>query len=572
MMNEEKTDGRKGRRAWWWLLLGAALIVLVNLRWGLAMLAWVAPLPVMRYLRLAPGWRPRAALALVLPIAWTLAVLKIVTHPLPPAAALGFGVPFGFLFLVPYLAWDWLRRRADDWRAALAFPSLMVGVEWAQAHFTPFGSWGAAAYTQLDDLALLQVTSLFGTAGVAWIVYGVAAALDRAIAYPAERRRWVGAAVGAVALAHLWGALRIAVPAKPTRVVRAAAVGTDSTAGGLPLPTAEENARIEDAIFERTRTAARSGAKLVVWTEGATVVEHEREEALLARASEAARELEIDLVVAFIAPVSLSPLLYENEYVWLRPDGRVDHRYHKHEPVPGEPAVRGTEPHRAVETSFGRASGAICYDYDFPSIAARHADLGIDLVALPSSDWQGIDPIHTQMAAVRAIEGGFSIVRSTRMGLSAGIDPYGRLRSWMSANESPERIMLVTLPATSVPTLYARIGDSLAYASLAFVAYAVGMALAGRRRDLRRALSISPSASPRLGCCARSVDRDQARGVETSPWRSTSRLLVAVGGRHGHVRNEVVRSRISRWRTPSVRESRHAGRRRELRLRPPDGR
>ena len=81
--------------------------------------------------------------------------------------------------------------------------------------------------------------------------------------------------------------------------------------------------------------------------------------------------------------------------MWIRPDGEIDHVYLKHEPVPGEPAVRGMEPMTVVETPLGRASGAICYDYDFPYLAARHARLNVDIMALPSSDWRGIDPIHT---------------------------------------------------------------------------------------------------------------------------------------------------------------------------------
>jgi hypothetical protein len=32
-----------------------------------------------------------------------------------------------------------------------------------------------------------------------------------------------------------------------------------------------------------------------------------------------------------------------------------------------------------------------------------------------ASDWHGVGPIHRQMAAVRAIEGEFSILRSTRL-------------------------------------------------------------------------------------------------------------------------------------------------------------
>lgn len=103
-------------------------------------------------------------------------------------------------------------------------------------------------------------------------------------------------------------------------------------------------------------------------------------------------------------------------------------------------------------------------------------------MVVPSSDWRGIDPIHTQMAAVRAIEGGFSVLRSTRMGLSAGIDRHGRMRGWLSSHESSERLLTVTLPASGVVTVYSRIGDALVYVGIGYVLWAATSILRRRQR------------------------------------------------------------------------------------------
>jgi apolipoprotein N-acyltransferase len=86
------------------------------------------------------------------------------------------------------------------------------------------------------------------------------------------------------------------------------------------------------------------------------------------------------------------------------------------------------------------------------------------------------------MAALRAIEGGFSLLRSTRFGLSAGFDPYGRARAWESAFDTRTRVLLASLPAQRVPTLYARIGDAFVLACAMFVAAAWSIAAALRRR------------------------------------------------------------------------------------------
>lgn len=466
-----------------WLLLGAALIVLSQLRWGLGLLAWLAPIPLLHWLRHARGVGDRLLFTAVVLAAWTLAVGKIVTEPLPLVAALGFGVPFGAFQAAAYLIADALRRRLAAPLGLLAFPATLVVCEWAQHALTEFGSWGALAYTQTDLLPLLQLASVTGLHGLAFVIGMVAAAGEDWLARrdAGSRRRLVVAAIAAVAVT-LAGSARLALATgRAAEVVTVAAIGTDWTGAGLPLPDASERARIEQGLFARTRTAAAAGARLVVWPEAALPVLPEDEPAFVARVAALARETGATVIAASIVPHSFDPLVYANGLVHARPDGAIDHAYYKHHPVPGEPAIAGTGPLPRVEVpGVGVVSEAICYDYDFPRLALGHATAGVDLVALPSSDWRGIDPIHTQMAAVRAIEGGHAIVRSTRLGLSGGIDPYGRIRGWLSHFDDDRRILLVALPRRRVETLYARLGDWL---PLACGGLLLGLVALGRRRS-----------------------------------------------------------------------------------------
>lgn len=494
------------------LLSGAALLYLSHLRWPAHALAWVAPLPWLAVLRarhaasLAPGAsredsppRPVRSLRFYLLLTalsvavWSAATYKIVTAPMPGALALAFGAPFGLIQVLPYLLWDRWIARGKEGVAVLAFGATAAVLDWAPGALTPLGVWSAVANTQVDNLPFLQIVSVTGLVGPAFLMATTAAALESGWARRAVTGAFRGAlACGIAVLAvHAWGAYRLSSQVEGP-MVRVAAVGTDATFQGLPLPDPEELTRIEDGLFTRTAEAARSGAKLVVWTEGATLVTPDREPALRARLQRAARESAVDLVASFIVPVDLAPLRYENKALWVSPAGDVVQEYLKHEPVPGEPAVRGTSPFTAIDSSVGRAALAICYDYDFPYIGLAHARLGVDLVALPSSDWAGIDPLHTQMAAIRAIEGGYSIVRSTRFGLSAGIDWKGRLRAWQSAHESSDRVLLASLPAKRAPTIYSALGD-LTVAPFAAI---LALALAGLVRLQRPARSDPSRAAP----------------------------------------------------------------------------
>lgn len=481
-----------------WLALGAALLALSHFRFGIGALGWIAPIPLLRHVRVTSGWRARLAFLMASLAGWVLALAKIATPPLSPLFAVSFALPVGVLLTFPYVLMPHVRRLGEG-ASVLAFAALMVTGEWALHTALPFGTWGAAAHTQIESLALLQLASVTGIHGVSALVYLVAASAESWLHDPGRRAPFVAAAMGVLVVVGGGQARLAAATAAGSANVRVAAVGTDSMIGAGPIPDDAELARVEAGLFERTRAAARAGASMVVWTEAATMVHPADESAFLARVGGLARDARLTVVAGYIVPHSLTPLRYANRYALLAPDGTIDHVYDKRHPVPGEPAAPGTGPLPVyVGSELGRVSGALCYDYDFPRLGLEHARLGVDLVALPSSDWRGIDPIHTQMAAIRAIEGGQSVLRSTRFGLSAGIDPHGRMRGWLSHWDEGDRVLVVSLPRHRVTTLYALGGDWFPIASVLFGLLALVAASIRRSRWYAARSPWTPSSRSRV--------------------------------------------------------------------------
>lgn len=115
--------------------------------------------------------------------------------------------------------------------------------------------------------------------------------------------------------------------------------------------------------------------------------------------------------------------------------------------------------------------------------ATAHGAAGVGLALVPSSDRRGIDPYHSKMAAVRGIEGGYSVVRPVRWATSFATDAMGRVRGAASYFEG-DRILIATVPTTLVPTLYSQVGDVLAFAGVFVVLAGAGVALI-RRREVR---------------------------------------------------------------------------------------
>ena len=451
----------------WLLITGIILMFLTHLSPGIDILAWVAMVPFLIYLSRTRGWKSRFLFTVALIVSWSLIVLKIITQPIPLVFTFLYAIPISAIHLPGYLLWAKFHDRKGS---VLLFPAVMVLLEWLQHSFTPLGSWGAISYTQVDSLVVAQILSVFGIAGLGFLIYWFNATLACFFTKDRQPIRIYVLPLTALVIVLSYGLYRVNVHDFSTvKSIRVAAIGTDSEVSGLPLPPQENNEAAVLAIFKRTRRAAEMGARVVAWTEAAFYLETNYEEAWVDSMKILAKDNNLVLYASYVIPVSRDPFRFENKFHLINPDGEIVQTYFKHQPVPGEPAVRGTSPLEIFELNEARLGGAICYDYDFPNLARGYGSLGADIIAVPSSDWRGIDPLHTKMAAFRAIEQGHSILRSTRFGLSAAINPLGEMVNQMSSFESHDQLMLGNLPVSGIRTVYNRIGDLFIYLCFTYV-------------------------------------------------------------------------------------------------------
>jgi apolipoprotein N-acyltransferase len=481
--------------AWALLVAGSALALLTGPRWGIPLLAWFAPLPFLLFARRAGSWRAWLALLGVLVLAHSLQLVPIATPPVPLVAVIGFGAPLALLRFAALGTAEIVRRRRGEGAGIAAYVTATVVFDWIGYGITPFGTWMSTANSQVESLTFLQLAAIAGLAGLGAIMAWIAGVIAMLLGTTWRRASAWHALAPAVALiaALVWGTFRMDQPL-PGRNVTVAAVVTDVGPGADGMPDDAALQANTEALFARTAAAAARGARLVVWNEAATLVHPDQEAAFLERGRTLARARAIDLVLGYAVLESEQPVLLDNKYVFISDGGEILDEYQKHHPVPGEPSIRGTGPLRVLDRPYGKVGGAICYDYDFPAMAREHARAGAELVVVPSSDWRGIDPVHTFMARVRAIEGGFSLVRPVRWGASGAFDARGRPRAWMTAIDSNDGVMMADVPVGRTPTLAATLGDApIGMAGLTLLAL-LGLALRYRRLDESR-----PAGGPDAG-------------------------------------------------------------------------
>ena len=107
-----------------------------------------------------------------------------------------------------------------------------------------------------------------------------------------------------------------------------------------------------------------------------------------------------------------------------------------------------------------RALPLICYEAIFPGDVAARDDRPGWIVNLTNDGWFGISTgpyQHLQQARLRAIEEGLPVVRAANTGISAVIDPVGRIVARLGLGL--EGVLDSSLPSAIPPTIYARTGD-----------------------------------------------------------------------------------------------------------------
>lgn len=497
---------RGGRRSWSWLLLGALLLPFMIFQNVIPAAAWLAAVFLLRFTRTQ---RARVALPVIALVGYVATLISLRGFFLRPPEVFLFALG-GALIVLPYAADTLAGRRLRGLARTLVFPAVDTAVAFLVTadQGSALGSWGATGYTQVSNLALSQSVSVVGMWGLAFVIMWTAPVVNELWEHGFDlraARAAVGPFVVVLLAMSLFGGARLAFAAPPDATVPVAALAPDrernaARAAGEVGPgprTAAERARVTaehlapaiDDLFARTRAAARSGAKIVAWSEAAGYVFVEDEQAFLDRASEVARQerIYLELGMIFILPTT-EGTTNENRSILIGPDGEVLWDYDKSTMVPGDGNALGSAVLPVVDTPYGRLSVAICFDADFPWLVRQAGRADVDILMVPSSDIGPTEAaVHDDMAVVRAIENGVSILRPTRLGTSLAIDPMGRILGSADYFVGDDQTMLATVPTQGVRTAYAVLGDIVGWMSVAAVAVGGGtLGLSALRRRARR--------------------------------------------------------------------------------------
>ncbi|GAA1016290.1 apolipoprotein N-acyltransferase [Acrocarpospora pleiomorpha] len=477
---------------WTVLVAGTALsLVAAHGRWEVAGAAWVYLILLLRFSRTSRVLPALGGIALATMVATTFWLYESGLPVLSPVLLLS--LVMALVTVLPYLLDRLLAARLPGAWATLVFPAGVVGVEYALASLSPVGNiLSSLAATQHDNLPLLQLVSVTGGYGVSFLIAWFAAVGNHLWQDGFTWRRV--APFGAVlVLVLVGGSMRLAFAAPAHESVRVAGVSPARSAleeskrarNGFPSPerlaradprvVRQVFAPVNDSLLAATEREANAGAEIVVWPEAGGAAREADRRRLIDQIAAIAVRTGAYVNAGLIVITSTSPYM-RNETVLVDPTGHARWTYEKARPVPGmDPIDPGNGRVPTADTPFGRLANVICFDADFPALMRQAAD--VDLMLVPSNDWYGFGTAHTEKAAIRAVENGYSLIRQASNGLAAVFDPRGRMLTSADYFTVTQQTMTAYVPVAGSPTPYARIGDVFAWLCLGGLAVLAGVAM-----------------------------------------------------------------------------------------------
>jgi apolipoprotein N-acyltransferase len=373
----------------------------------------------------------------------------------------------------------------DYRRALVTTPFLWVAVELARTRITGF-PWNLLGVAQVDNLALCRIASWTGVYGISFEIVLVNVALASAFLVPRGKRGAMLAAALAAAAVLQAGRLVEVPPAKAQRtallVQQNIPVGADWT-GAYFHQTLNE-------LSELTVTSAASNAaertSFVVWPESPAPF-LTNDPRFRQAVSEIARTTKSWIVSGSIGTDSVpgKPSEVFNSAILVSPTGEWTGRYDKvhlvpfgeYLPFPSLFSLAGGLTKEVGEFQAGKfrqpldAGGTelgvfICYESVFPNEVREFANHGAQVLVNISNDgWYGDSGAYAQhlnQTRMRAIENNRWLLSATDTGVTAAIDPLGRLAARVPRKE--RSALVAPYGLTSVTTFYTRHGDWFAYA------------------------------------------------------------------------------------------------------------
>ena len=414
------------------LLLGVLATTLSGLNWHLGIASWLAPVFMLFFTRN----NKKYALWLLFVgafIAGCISRTCFAVNDKSQTTIITNGLLFALPFTIPYIVDKLMYRNNRNFWYTLVFPTIVVLTEYILS--TTVGSWGLTAHTVSLGNPLAQSVSMIGLFGLGFIITWFGSLVNwinnKGIRNKATMR---GMIIYISVLFFLLGYGIIRSRKKEnTKVVHVAAITgkTDilnvfntynsvfDTLSKFPKSKIPQQifstGKEITAIISDSEEALNHKAKIVVWNEYALILNRAQQDSVVQKVCTLSEKYKAYILISFLdqsAPQQAKA--FNNTCLLITPEGEVVWKYLKSglHPIGEKPFInQGDYKMPYLDTEFGRLGALICYDLDLLPLTKQIHEKEIDILLVPSFDWDKITPLHANMAAFAAIQYGIPIIR-----------------------------------------------------------------------------------------------------------------------------------------------------------------
>lgn len=461
------------------LIIGAILMAFSGLNWHIGIAAWFAPVFLLYYTRQS---KFLGFLFFFIFISVSGAVSQTGNNLFNiPVITIINGLSYGFAFTLVYFSERLLYQKGKGFYSTLIFPSVMVLFEFLISSMV--GTWGIIAHTQFLFKPIVQLSTITGLFGITFLVCWFSSVLNWIFENKFNRSSIFKSLIifGLIFLSIvLYGFIRISGNSTDSETVKVAAVISETDIhriaseedSGLKELSENPSKEIPERVFadkvlikeqiSNTITAAKEGSKIIVWNEISLILDRQQVDSLTEIIIEIAKTYRTYILTAYLEKADTFEIKpFNNKSVLISSEGKIVWEYLKSNlhPYAEVPIInRGNDSIPFIDTEYGRIGNVICYDMDFTKLLQQTGKNSIDIMLVPSYDWEGITPLHANMAVFEAVQNGFSLIRSNGKGLNVICDDQGNILAKLNSLESDSKILYANIPIGTSSTIYSNIG------------------------------------------------------------------------------------------------------------------
>lgn len=430
-------------------------------------LMWLAPIPVLAaalHLSTGKAFSITFLAYLIGRMSWFSYLITVAT--IIPAIIFTLLLPLIFGLIV--IGTRWLVLRTKFIIAVFAFPVFFTAYEFLLIRLSADGTAGSIAYSQADFLPFIQIASITGIMGITFILTLFPSVLAVGLYHRRVKNKFkisIALAIAIAFLVCLYGILRINSGDAKSSIKAGLVVLDEKLHYVTGHPVVQDELNTVAIYADSISKLAERGAELVVLPERAFNINAETQSGIMQILENTARTNHVYIIAGY---TNFKNKPARNSALVIDTTGKIICTYNKVH------LVTGFENQFSPGKDIGlfpmeslQAGTAICKDLDFPLHMRKY---GLDktiLVCVPAWDFVQDDWLHSRMAILRAVENGFSEVRSARLGRLTISDCFGRVNSEATSVHKTGVSLLGGVTLQRKITIYSRFGDWFGILNLA---------------------------------------------------------------------------------------------------------